>query len=161
MRSGVVALVFAAFSSTIAYSQAPLRSAQFDAPLSAPQPLTQRPAPPAQLILGGLLGGALGFFGGGLAGALLNEPESSEDDLAVIEGFAIGAVIGETVTLPLGVHIANRRQGNYGYSLLAAAGLTAVGLAFATSGEDHLEYLFPVPVLQLISSVLIERNTTR
>ena len=113
------------------------------------------------MILGGLLGGAVGFFGGGFAGALINDDEDSEDELEAVEGFAVGAVIGETLLLPLGVNIANYRQGSYGLSLLAATAITAVGLAFATSGEDELEYLIPVPVLQLISSVIIEKRTTK
>jgi hypothetical protein len=122
--------------------------------------VAEQPVSDGRMILGGLLGGAIGFFGGGFAGAVINDTDDSEDDLAALAGFALGAVIGETLTLPLGVHVANRRQGNYGLSLLASAAITGVGIALATSGDDRLEYLIPVPVLQLFSSILIEKRTS-
>lgn len=155
----ILALAFVALSSSAAVAQAPLRNLQLDAPSPIHSAL-QRPAPDPQMILGGLLGGVIGFFGGGITGALINDTDDSEDDLAALAGFALGAVIGETLTLPLGVHLANHRQGSYGFSLLASAAITGVGIAIATSGEDRLEYLIPVPVLQLVSSILIEKSTS-
>jgi len=161
IRSYVLAIAIVLLSSATSSAQLPLRSTQFDAARPALQPVAQIPVSEGRMILGGLLGGAIGFFGGGFAGALINDDQDGEDELEVVEGFAVGAVIGETLLLPLGVNIANYRQGSYSLSLLAATAITAVGLAFATSGEDELEFLIPVPVLQLISSVMIEKRTTK
>lgn len=110
------------------------------------------------MVLGGLALGAAGFFGGGYLGAILAD-RSSDLEFAALTGFAVGAVIGETIGLPLGVHLANKGRGEYAPSLLVSAGIAAVGLALASSGDDHLEYLIPVPIIQLIASIAIERRT--
>lgn len=160
MSRFILAIVFVALTSGSALGQAPLRATHLDSP-PALQLAAQQPTAEYRMILGGLVGGALGFFVGGFAGALINSDDSGDDLAGALQGFALGATIGETITLPLGVHLANHRQGNYGLSLLAAAAITGVGIAIATSGEDQLEYLIPVPALQLVSSILIEKRTTR
>ena len=161
MSRFILASVFVVVTCSPALGQIPLRTTYFDTALPAVQTTAQQPTAEYRMILGGLVGGAVGFFVGGFAGALINDTDDSEDDLAALAGFALGATVGETIALPLGVHLANHRQGNYGFSLLAAAAITGVGIAIATSGEDQLEYLIPVPALQLVSSILIEKRTTR
>ena len=71
-----------------------------------------------------------------------------------------GAVIGEATLLPLGVHLANHRRGNYGLSLLASAALGAAGVLAVEVANDGWP-LIPIPIAQLISSILIERATSR
>jgi hypothetical protein len=110
------------------------------------------------MVLGGLLLGAAGFFGGGYLGAIIAD-RSSDLEFAALTGFVVGAVIGETAGLPLGVHLANKRRGEYAPSLLVSAGIAAVGLALASSDDDNLEFLIPVPIAQLIASIAIERRT--
>lgn len=110
------------------------------------------------MMLGGLALGAAGFFGGGYLGAIIAD-RSSDLEFAALTGFVVGAVIGETIGLPLGVHLANKGRGEYAPALLVSAGIAAVGLALAASGDDHLEFLVPVPIAQLIGSIAIERRT--
>ena len=157
----LLALILLTVSS--AFAQGPLRTTHFDQPIAAlPSMAQQQPAHVGTLILGGLLGGAVGLFVGGYAGAFLNDSEDGNpDDLDALTGFLVGAIIGETVTLPLGVHLANKRRGNFGQSLLASAAATAVGLFIATRGEDHPEAVIPITIVQLGASVIIEQNTTR
>ncbi len=112
---------------------------------------------PALLTAGGILGGAVGVFGGALAGAYLTG--NSCEDCALV-GAVYGAVTGGSTLLPLGVHLANGRRGNFGSSLLASLAVGAVGLGVAQAANS-VEVMIAVPVLQIVSAVFIERGTER
>jgi hypothetical protein len=93
------------------------------------------PGPLVLPILGGAVGGALGILGGGLIGLALYEEDSRDsfefaDDLDGIVAVATGALIGEVLVLPLGVHLGNGRRGSYlhdlGISVLSGLGGLAV-----------------------------------
>jgi hypothetical protein len=119
---------------------------------------------PSTLALagGGLLGGAAGFFGGGFLGAVIacDQDDAADEGFCAIGGFVVGASIGESALIPLGVHVANGRRGSYGLSLLASAAIAGVGLAAAIpQGEGA--WLIPVPLAQIASSIAIERATAR
>jgi hypothetical protein len=115
-----------------------------------------KPQSPAVLALGGILGGAAGAFAGGIVGA--KAADNCED--CALEGLAYGLVAGGSAALPLGVHVANGRRGNYGLSLLASLAIGGVGFG-ATLASHENGIMIAVPVLQLISSIVIERRTTR
>ena len=138
------------------------RVAQSTTPIVARQ---QRPT--ELLVLGGVLGGGLGLVGGAIAGAGLEVAMGCDHDYCGIAGGLLGAMAGEIILLPLGVHLANGRQGNYGYALLASAGSAAGGLllslaAGAIAGERSIDVaLWTIPVAQLASSILVERRTSR
>lgn len=111
------------------------------------------------MLGGGLLGGAVGFAVGALAGSAVGGGNAiCGDDACGLEEAAWGAAIGESVLLPLGIHLVNRRRGNYGLSLLASAGIAGVGILAVDATNDGWP-LIPVPVAQLVSSILIERAT--
>lgn len=112
--------------------------------------------PPAVMAAGGLLGGAVGVFAGGLAGLRLTEHDC--EDCGIV-GAVYGAIAGGSALLPLGVHIANRRQGDFGLSLLGSLAIGGAGLALATQ-TNSAAVMIPVPVLQIVSSILIERRTS-
>ena len=112
-----------------------------------------------RLVVGGVLGGGVGLGLGALIGGALGGGDTlCGDDPCGFAEAIFGAIGGEVALLPLGVHLANGRRGNYGLSLLASAGIAAGGLALA-GGGDHGEVLAAVPVLQIVSSILIERGT--
>ena len=114
-----------------------------------------------RLVAGGLLGGAVGFFGGGIAGAAIAcECADVEDDLCALDGYLIGATLAEAPLLPLGVHLANDTSGNYFLELLASSAIAGVALGLA-SIEGNGVFLIPVPPLQLLTSIAIERATAR
>lgn len=110
----------------------------------------------AVLALGGVLGGAAGAFAGGIIGA--KAADTCED--CALEGLVYGLVAGGSAALPLGIHLANRRRGNYGLSLLASLAIGAAGFG-ATLASHEGGVMIAVPVLQLVSSIAIERSTTR
>lgn len=113
-------------------------------------------------VLGGVLGGAAGLFGGGFIGYTLDTSVSGcEGEMFCgLGGALLGAWIGETIGLPLGVHLGNKRRGNFGLSLLANAGVTTLGVLLVGATEVE-EMLLPISVVQLAVSVSIERATRR
>jgi hypothetical protein len=113
------------------------------------------------LILGGIIGGAAGLYGGALAGYHLSGGDRlCGDDSCGLYAGILGAAVGEMALLPLGVHLANRRRGDYGLDLLASIALGVGGSALASTSDSSV-LLIAVPVVQLISVVLIERATSR
>jgi hypothetical protein len=113
---------------------------------------------PVLLGLGGLGAATLGTFTGAVIGAKLTTRYPCED--CGLEGLVYGGVAGGSALLPLGVHLANGRRGTYGASLLASLGIGAAGLAVAVA-SDQGAVMLTVPVLQLVSSIAIERATAR
>jgi hypothetical protein len=108
-------------------------------------------------VLGGLGAATAGTFGGAVIGSRITTKYPCED--CGLEGLIYGAVIGESAMLPLGVHLANGHRGNYGASLLASLGIGAAGLAAAVATQEGA-IMLSVPVLQLVSSIAIERATS-
>ncbi len=145
------------------YAQAPRREQRFTDETKPASSLQQDLQPPTiNLVVGGLAGGAVGLFAFGFAGALIADSQARDggDGYEALGGFVLGAVVGESVILPLGVHIANRRQGDYALSLLASAGIAAVGVGLTAAMEDMAIVFLPaIPIAQLITSITIERKT--
>jgi hypothetical protein len=137
---------FATVDPQVARPQAIADSAPGDSPL---------------LFLGGILGGGAGLFGGALAGYHLSGGgRICGDDSCGLYGGVLGAAVGEMALLPLGVHLANGRRGNYGLELLASVAIGVGGSALASDHDSNV-WLIAVPVAQLISVVMIERATSR
>jgi hypothetical protein len=115
------------------------------------------------LALGGVAGGVAGFFAGGYGGVAIAEATDdcpSDDYWCGIGAAFTGAAIGSAAAIPLGVHLANRSRGNYGRSVAVSAGIGALGILAAIAAESG-EVLVAIPVAQIVSSVLIERATSR
>jgi hypothetical protein len=139
---------------------------------AAAAPVGAQHAPPrhstGRLVAGGLLGGVAGVAVGSLAGAFIGAnsclDEANPDSCRPAEGFAIGALSGGSAGIPLGVHLANGRAGYLAPSLLASAAIAvAGGITFARADNNAVMVgaVVAVPVLQIASSVAIERATAR
>lgn len=107
----------------------------------------------ADLMIGGLVGGGLGMvFGGLLAARLSNGPSA-----------VAGLIVGESVGVAVGTHIANDGRGELGLSALASTAL-AVGGIFALQHADSrsLDYgiVFAVGVSQVALTSWIESSTS-
>jgi hypothetical protein len=138
----------------------PFRSVEDSLPSARPSPsaVVVRPSThPALLAMGGVLGGAAGLVGGAWVGEHFTEDQC--DDCGLV-GAAYGAVAGVSAGLPLGVHVANGRRGRLLPSLAASFAIAGAGLGAAALTNTY-EIMVPVPALQLISSILIERSTAR
>lgn len=111
------------------------------------------------LVVGGVVGGGVGLGAGALIGGVLGGGDKiCGDDPCGFQEAILGAIGGEVALLPLGVHLANGRRGKYLPALAASAAIAGLGIALAGNG-DHGEVMIAVPVLQLVSSILIERGT--
>ena len=111
------------------------------------------------MVLLGLLAGVIGFLVGGFIGATSCDWNIKE--AGCIEDSAYGAIIGASVLMPLGVHLASplrRRFPPFLVSSLAVGGIAAAGIV--ASGQSEW-ILFAIPVVQLIICVAIERRFAR
>jgi hypothetical protein len=117
-----------------------------------------QPRPHSEGVL--FLAGAGGMIAGALGGGFIGVQIDEDSGLDAAEGAIIGGLIGTTLATPAAVHLANGRRGNLGRSVLVSAlvggGIFALGWA-AESGE----LVLAAPLAQLITSVVIERNTSR
>lgn len=129
-------------------------------------------------VVGALLGGGAGLLAGGLVGAYVGgndcEDEGNPDSCKGLEGVVTGAFVGYTIGTPVGAHLQNGRRGALHWSLLSSAAIGVVGLAAlraadvggdagTTGGQRAVVtgVALSVPVLQLVSSVVIEGRTGR
>jgi hypothetical protein len=138
---------------------------------TAAQQRTPDPAPPrstARLLAGGVLGGAVGVAVGGLTGAYIGanhcKDEGNPDSCHGIEGLLYGAAAGNTLSIPVGVHLANARAGRLAPSMLASALIAGAGVIAIVQTDNNAVMVgaaLGVPALQLASSVIIERATAR
>ena len=108
------------------------------------------------LALAGLGGMAVGALVGGLIGMEIDPDE----DLDRAEGAVVGGVVGTSLAIPAAVHLANGSRGNLGRSMLVSI-LVGGALLGAGWAADSGELVIAAPIAQLISSVIIERNTSR
>lgn len=120
---------------------------------------TVQPRSVGTVGLGGLAGAAIGVLVLGTAGYYIDRATECNDDFCGLDGILIGGSIGSTALTPLGAHLANERQGRLVPSLLAsAAGTGALWLLAETTGDE--EIVLAVPLVNLVTSIIIERATT-
>lgn len=123
------------------------------------RPVTQ-PTTSAPALLAGVLAAAGGFVAGGLIGvdAVCNDGSCGDD--GGLAGAFYGAVIGEALLLPIGVHLGNRSAGALDLDILVSAAVAgaSVGLAFATENGG---FLFAGFFAQLGLTIWTERKTGR
>jgi hypothetical protein len=159
-RVTFVVLILLLIHARSSSAQAPRIERRFDTPFELAGGQT-REVPTTHLLAGGLAGGVVGFFAFGFLGAVIADRYFSEgDEFAALGGFMIGGLVGESVGLPVGVHLTNRRQGDFATSLLASVGIAAVGVGLTAAMEDMAIVFLPaIPIAQLIATINIERNT--
>ncbi len=106
-------------------------------------------------IWGGLLGATVGFFGGGFLGAGISGQRGYDS----IGNSVIGAIIGETLVMPLGVHYGNKRKGSFVLDLLTSLTIVGGGLLTIKELDADESFLLFIPVLQIGGTVAVERVT--
>ena len=107
-----------------------------------------------KMVGGGLLLGA----GGLVAGALIGHHFEGSPCEDCILGAFFGALAGESLAIPLGVHLGNRSRGDVGPALAASIGIAAAGLGAAAVSRQW-GVLLAIPVLQIAASIGIERHS--
>jgi hypothetical protein len=111
--------------------------------------------PVIQVAAAGLAAGALGAWAGWhLASGVADQTVGP-----------LGLVLGESLFIPAGVHVADGRRGNLAFGMLASLGAGAIAALAATALERRIDpevgYLVLAPVLQVGASILVERSTGR
>ncbi len=110
----------------------------------------------------GLAGWAAGGF---TASYLAKDCSDHEDDYCQLTAFLIGAAVGGTFGMALGVHVGNDRRGSLALDFLSGALVwgTGIGLAWATGWDEEVTTAaaITVPIAQLAVTVLVERATGR
>ena len=122
----------------------------------APVPDSSTAKSQGTLALAGFGGMAVGVLVGSLIGIEIDDGE----DLDTAEGAVVGGLAGTSLAIPAAVHLANGSRGNLGRSMLVSA-LLGGALFGAGWALDSGELIIAAPFAQLISSVIIERNTSR
>ena len=119
----------------------------------------------SKMALYGVATGAAGFLVGGIVGAaLIGEINHADSWVSALQGAVVGGTIGESLMLPVGVHLANDRQGDL---LLSMPASLAIGAGGAWLGRrlDRKGRAWPVlvltPIAQLAAAIAIERNTSQ
>jgi hypothetical protein len=108
--------------------------------------------PQAVMVVGGLVAGTAGFLGGAYAGDKVSGCTPGCTDKAYL-----GANLGMTLLIPLGIHVASGRDGSLPASLLASAGVSLLGaFAIRQIGKPDVVHLV-LPVAQ-ITAVLAARR---
>ncbi|CAN5676255.1 hypothetical protein BH23GEM11_BH23GEM11_07100 [soil metagenome] len=112
-------------------------------------------------VLVGAGAGAAGGLLGGLALALVSDCSGE----TCAGPFIIGAVLGETLALPLAVHLAEGGRGSLGLVTLASLGVTVAGavamIALPNADVSQQGIAVLVPFGQIVAAIATERRTAR
>lgn len=109
----------------------------------------------AKLAFAGAIGAVVGLTIGAVA---LRSRSCDELDCWVPAFYA--AMAGESLGVPVAVHLANGRRGRSGGAILASLAIGAGGLGAAILCDEPA-LLLAIPVGQIASAVAIERSTAR
>lgn len=122
---------------------------------SAPRVAVAAPAttiPTRTLVVAGLIGGAVGAFGGAIAGmSVENCGSRPQDDMCGIVGGALGFLIGEAIGVPMGINWVTDAPGKLSRSIPASLGITAGSLVIPGL------FVLAIPA-QIWTSIRIERQ---
>lgn len=126
-----------------------------------PPEVSKSPSVPA-MLLGGVAGGAVGLIAGAYGGVAVERAGVRAglwrmSNEYVPAGLVWGALLGESLLLPLGVHAGGGGRGSYWRSAATSIGVMGAGLLLAipTSGVS----LLFVPPVQLGTSIHIEQRS--
>lgn len=111
-------------------------------------------------VVPGIGVGGMGLLVGGVIGHRLELSSGCDYMMCGLAGTLVGAVAGETIGLPLGVHLASKPRGSFAVTFLGSAAVTGLGLALLYEAESPY-LLLAVPVAQLAVSIAIERGARR
>ena len=127
-----------------------------------PEPSIARP------ILFGALLGAGSWLAGGLIGYEIADTENCAGDAFCGFGaFLVGAAIGGSSGLAVGMHLGNNRRGNFPLDWLTSVGLWGVGIGIVLAMDDGVSsggqgaVLIAIPVTQFALTLAVERATGR
>lgn len=111
-----------------------------------------------RMLVNGVLLGVVGFGLGGFVGFYLGrayDTANNCDDMCGVGGMLIGAAIGESLGVALGMHAGHPGPGNLPVGAAAALGIAALGMGAAIAAGSGLP-LLAIPPAQLFAVMAIE-----
>lgn len=118
-------------------------------------------APSFSLVLGGVLGLAATGVLVRATYELAGGDRICGDDACGFYAALFTSLAAEPFLVPAGVHLANRRRGSYTSAAVASAAIWVGSLIVLSKLDAPGEYIFLVPMAQIVSSVAIIQHTTR
>lgn len=144
-------------------AQGPRHFAPPSAATDRPIATTLRDSLPQRDELALAFAGAMGGFGGLLAGAWvgarIETAGGCSHEWCGWTGAILGAAIGTTVMIPAVVHLANDGRGDLIEGIASSAAALAGGIAISLLTQDP-HPLLVVPVAQIIGAVATEKRTS-
>ncbi len=113
----------------------------------------------ARAVAYGISSGAVGLATGLYLGSLRGIGEEGKE-----AGPLLGAAVGHSLMIPVGVWLSDQRRGSYGWAMLASLGIGAAEIAAfestqTTPGDEKA--LLVAFAAQVVSSIIVERVTNR
>lgn len=108
-----------------------------------------------EMALGGAGLGALGYFGGAVAGVYM----SGSQGLGALAVALLGGSIGGAVMMPIGVHGGNDGRGSLGATMGVSVVVVGAGLGLVLATEEA-NLLWAIPVTQLLACMAVESATS-
>ncbi len=126
---------------------------------------TESIAPPSaqqstpRMVVSGVLLGAVGMFAGGAVGYGVETSGGCVDEFCGLGGALLGGLVGETIGLATGVHLAGGKRGSLGAEIGGSFlfALLGVLVAIPTQGVG----LLAIPPLQLWLTIRLEKAGAR
>jgi hypothetical protein len=112
------------------------------------------------LAFGGAMGGLTGLMAGGFLGARIELAGGCSGEWCGFSGALLGAAIGSSIMIPVGVHLANDGRGDLSQSVAVSGFALAGGVALALLTQEEKPLLL-IPLAQIIGSIAMERRTSR
>lgn len=128
-----------------------------------PEPSIARP-----IVFGALLGAGSWVAGGLIGYQMANTDSCAGDSFCGLGAFLLGAAIGGSSGVVVGMHVGNNRRGNFPLAWLTAAGIWAAGIGIGIAMDDGVAssggqevVLVAIPVAQFAFTLIVERATGR
>ncbi len=112
-------------------------------------------------IIGGILAGAIGFFGGAALGLAIEQGVGCDNtnEMCGLGGLILGAAIGEVLFMPVGIHLGNKRGGNFFLDTLSSIAVGAAGLGASALSKGSIgPFLVVTPIIQIGITTIVERS---
>lgn len=113
-----------------------------------------------RLVMGGVVGTGVAVGAGILVYQLAGGGTVCGDDPCGLVGGLLMAIVVQPVLVPLGVHLANHRRGNFAATMLASTAAAGAVILLGSQFDLDGDLLLAVPALQIGVSVLAERATS-
>jgi len=81
------------------------------------------------------------------------------NEMCGLGGLILGAAIGEVLFTPVGIHLGNKREGNFFLDTLSSIAVAAAGLGASALSKGSIgPFLVVTPIIQIGITTIVERS---